>query len=435
MAEELELRFYEELEDWEIFVATREVVRPALELLLIEEIPHRRWSLLNLILAGLDDAACEQVGGLEDVWDQLMTETGREIENALATFLAEDQRNPKFNTRLRDFVRTRMGGEQPQADWLSSKPANLIIALLDLPDSERAVVLGDLLANCDWEHMVALIGVIKCTGPTAQNLLAVLEHCHNPSYFWAVVDELRVRGLDPTAVRIVCESKNAFIENRRYQRLLLEIREDWSNDLLLENVDALAPSVWCHHGILNPEFTLRMQEVWRRLLSDSDALTLELRCLNTLIHAAIHNGLQLPEERLTRALELGEFSIAYKALRKGVELSELPDMPEGCSKSQRKFKRLLIEQFRDGETMPKHDHIAAHVHSRFHRSELESSDLCGCFCCLAIFPPEQIHAWLEDEGTALCPHCSIDSVIGDSSGFEVSQDLLSRMKAHWFGSE
>jgi hypothetical protein len=79
------------------------------------------------------------------------------------------------------------------------------------------------------------------------------------------------------------------------------------------------------------------------------------------------------------------------------------------------------------------DHIAAHKHSIRHRQELEASESCGCFYCLAVFEPSSIEVWV-DEGdvTALCPECGIDSVIGSASGFPINRDFLERMKRHWF---
>ncbi len=59
------------------------------------------------------------------------------------------------------------------------------------------------------------------------------------------------------------------------------------------------------------------------------------------------------------------------------------------------------------------DLIAAHRHSSNHRQEIEASKVCGCFYCLAVFPPASIDEWCDEDGTALCPKCGIDSVIGD----------------------
>jgi hypothetical protein len=83
--------------------------------------------------------------------------------------------------------------------------------------------------------------------------------------------------------------------------------------------------------------------------------------------------------------------------------------------------------------MSEPDHVRAHAHSSRHRRELEASQSCGCFYCLAVFPPGEIAHWLnEGDGTALCPHCAIDSVIGDASGYPLTPEFLTRMHQHWF---
>jgi hypothetical protein len=75
----------------------------------------------------------------------------------------------------------------------------------------------------------------------------------------------------------------------------------------------------------------------------------------------------------------------------------------------------------------------AYRHTSRHRTELTASELCGCFYCLETFPPTAIVRWLsEGDGTALCPKCTIDSVIGDASGFPITHEFLKRMNARWF---
>ena len=77
---------------------------------------------------------------------------------------------------------------------------------------------------------------------------------------------------------------------------------------------------------------------------------------------------------------------------------------------------------------------AAHGHSSGHRDEIAVSKICGCFYCETVFVREQIEGWLaEGSGTALCPNCTIDSVIGSASGFPVEDPaFLAAMHAHWF---
>lgn len=77
--------------------------------------------------------------------------------------------------------------------------------------------------------------------------------------------------------------------------------------------------------------------------------------------------------------------------------------------------------------------IRAHTHSSKNREELLNSQKCGCFYCLEIFPPSEITEWLaEGVGTALCPYCGIDSVIGDNAGYPLTKNFLKEMHLHWF---
>ena len=77
------------------------------------------------------------------------------------------------------------------------------------------------------------------------------------------------------------------------------------------------------------------------------------------------------------------------------------------------------------------DHIVAHQYSSGHREKIENDKKCGCFYCLNIFSPKQITQWLSD-GAAICPHCSIDSIIGESSGYPITREFLLKMKEYWF---
>lgn len=79
------------------------------------------------------------------------------------------------------------------------------------------------------------------------------------------------------------------------------------------------------------------------------------------------------------------------------------------------------------------DYISAHKFSSNHKQQLLSDKKCGCFYCLKIFDPKEITNWIEDEdGTAICPYCGIDSVIGESSGYPITEEFLAKMQKHWF---
>lgn len=77
---------------------------------------------------------------------------------------------------------------------------------------------------------------------------------------------------------------------------------------------------------------------------------------------------------------------------------------------------------------------AAHDYSIYNKDQLAASSICGCFCCLKIFLPDEITEWCDpEEDTALCPYCEIDSVLGDASGFEITMPFLLRMNERYFG--
>jgi hypothetical protein len=63
--------------------------------------------------------------------------------------------------------------------------------------------------------------------------------------------------------------------------------------------------------------------------------------------------------------------------------------------------------------------------------------MCGCFFCLATFPPGEIKDWVDENEdgvgqTALCPYCGIDSVIGSASGFPITREFLEEMHRFYF---
>jgi len=78
------------------------------------------------------------------------------------------------------------------------------------------------------------------------------------------------------------------------------------------------------------------------------------------------------------------------------------------------------------------DTTMTHKHCRLHRAEIETSDLCGCFYCLATFQPTEIAEWIDDDQTAICPKCPVDAVIGSASGYPIDVAFLKRMHDRWF---
>lgn len=84
--------------------------------------------------------------------------------------------------------------------------------------------------------------------------------------------------------------------------------------------------------------------------------------------------------------------------------------------------------------MEEKDLYIAHNFCMNHKEQLLQDKKCGCFSCMTVFEPKEINEWVEDKyGTAICPYCSIDSVIGESSGYPINKHFLSLMNDIWFG--
>jgi hypothetical protein len=75
---------------------------------------------------------------------------------------------------------------------------------------------------------------------------------------------------------------------------------------------------------------------------------------------------------------------------------------------------------------------SAHAQCFRNREVLSKSQRCACFQCCTVFPAADITRWTDGEATALCPRCSVDSVIGDASGLAFTPEFLVQMHAYWF---
>ncbi len=73
-----------------------------------------------------------------------------------------------------------------------------------------------------------------------------------------------------------------------------------------------------------------------------------------------------------------------------------------------------------------------HQHTADHRDEILNSSRCFCIYCMHEFKSDEIDDWIDEGDTALCPHCGIDAVIGDASGFNLTPDLLHRLHKAYF---
>lgn len=76
---------------------------------------------------------------------------------------------------------------------------------------------------------------------------------------------------------------------------------------------------------------------------------------------------------------------------------------------------------------------ALHLQSSQHLECIQQNQKCGCFYCLKIFDATEITDWVDDEQTAICPHCGIDAVLAENDEQVLDQAILKEMHDYYFG--
>ena len=64
--------------------------------------------------------------------------------------------------------------------------------------------------------------------------------------------------------------------------------------------------------------------------------------------------------------------------------------------------------------------------------ELSRGGIAGCYHCKSIYPAAEIKETTDEGKTALCPNCGIDSVLPESSPFNLDVETLSELNKYWF---
>jgi predicted nucleic acid-binding Zn-ribbon protein len=57
---------------------------------------------------------------------------------------------------------------------------------------------------------------------------------------------------------------------------------------------------------------------------------------------------------------------------------------------------------------------------------------CVCYYCSKVFSPGEITEWVDNNDTAMCPHCGIDSVIPVYEESDKDADFLAKLHKYWF---
>lgn len=75
-----------------------------------------------------------------------------------------------------------------------------------------------------------------------------------------------------------------------------------------------------------------------------------------------------------------------------------------------------------------------HQHVYGNKKEIDDSTMCICINCGKRYKANLVKDFkLEDDYnvTAICPYCDEFTVLGDSSGYELEDDEVSRIKNIW----
>jgi hypothetical protein len=66
------------------------------------------------------------------------------------------------------------------------------------------------------------------------------------------------------------------------------------------------------------------------------------------------------------------------------------------------------------------------------RNSLQAGKLAGCYSCLKTFKSEDVKEWTDSGETAICPHCQVDAVLSETSGFAITEPSLKAIRQFWF---
>jgi len=67
------------------------------------------------------------------------------------------------------------------------------------------------------------------------------------------------------------------------------------------------------------------------------------------------------------------------------------------------------------------------------KSTTLNSKIVGCYHCLKHYASEEISKFVENGNIAICNHCGVDAVIGDKSGYPVTDEkFLQKMHLQRF---
>ncbi len=73
-----------------------------------------------------------------------------------------------------------------------------------------------------------------------------------------------------------------------------------------------------------------------------------------------------------------------------------------------------------------------HTYSSNNKLLIDKANKCYCFYCKEIFDARDVNYYLENENTALCPKCMVDSVLPDNIDEALNEEIIEEMNKYWF---
>ncbi len=73
-----------------------------------------------------------------------------------------------------------------------------------------------------------------------------------------------------------------------------------------------------------------------------------------------------------------------------------------------------------------------HSYCSHNKVLIEKSTICYCIHCKKEISPSKISKYIDNNQTALCPYCGIDSVIPNNINEELNNEIIEMMNKYWF---
>lgn len=64
--------------------------------------------------------------------------------------------------------------------------------------------------------------------------------------------------------------------------------------------------------------------------------------------------------------------------------------------------------------------------------KIKKAKMAACYYCCEVYSVNEVTEFLEDEKTAFCPKCGVDSVLPDNAGYDFDQQTLIELHNYWF---